>query len=234
MTKEPFYSVLPLVYELYGIEMDEDQFETLGMIAWKKIGNKDYTIKIVKAHPECDPSGGWSVCKPCDLNKIEAITLPFEDAQQTSSVINNPGFYNHNVEQDIEWAKRMPNELYLPGKFVKYKELGDKIYFTEPYAVVQIMYKSFFFDEDNLPFLNSKEQNAIAAYCAYTINYKKGIQTKDQATLQIAQLLKQDWLKLCSEARVAEELSQNDVNEILDAQVSWDRHNFGRTSKPIK
>lgn len=234
MQKEPLYSVLPLLDELYGIEMDEDQFETLAMIAYKKIGNKDFKIKITRAFPQPDPCGGWYVCKPCDVDLIEAITLPFEDAQETSNIINYPGFYTHDVEEDIEWQKIMPNELYLRGKFVKYKELGDKIYFTEPFPMVQIMYKSSYLDEDGLPYINSKEQNAIAAYCAYSYYYRKGIKTKDSATMQIAASLKTDWLKLCSEARVAEALSQNDMNEILDTQVSWDRHNFGRTSKPIK
>jgi hypothetical protein len=51
----------------------------------------------------------------------------------------------------------MPNELYIPGKYVKYKELGDKIYFTEPFSIVTILYKSLFSGDDGLPYLNNKE-----------------------------------------------------------------------------
>lgn len=233
MTKDPFYSAYPLIYELFGVEIDEDTFETLGMIAWKKIGNKDYKIKIVHMHPQQDPSGGWFICKPCDLDQIEAITLPFEDAQTTSSVNNNNLVYTAPVEAFIETGKFMPHELYMSGKYVKYKELGDRIYFTEPFRVVFLMYKSLYSGEDGLPYLNSKEQMAIATYCAYATLYKQGLKTRDANTIQLAAALKADWLKACSQARVPEEFSQNDMNEILDAQTSWDRHSYGRTSKPI-
>ena len=78
---------------------------------------------LLKATPEADISGGWFVCKPCNLDSIEAITLNYESAQETSSVSNFAGVQNHAIEQWIEADKRMPNELYIPGKFVKYKEL---------------------------------------------------------------------------------------------------------------
>lgn len=234
MIKDPFYSAYPLVYELYGVEIDEDTFENLGMIAWRKIGNKDYKMKVVHMKPQHDPCGGWYVCKPCDVDQIEAITLPFEDAQATSSVVNNAAVYTQPIEQFIENAKVMPNELYIPGKYVKYKELGDKIYFTEPFSIVTILYKSLFSGDDGLPYLNNKEQFAVATYCAYTTLYRQGIKTRDANTIQLAGALKADWLKACSQARVPEEFSQNEMNEILDSQTSWDRHNFGRTSKPIK
>jgi hypothetical protein len=31
--------------ELYGVELTPDQFETMGLIAWEKIGNKSSVIK---------------------------------------------------------------------------------------------------------------------------------------------------------------------------------------------
>ena len=42
MEKYKFYSALSHCYETYGVELDEDQFETYAMSAWRKIGNKDY------------------------------------------------------------------------------------------------------------------------------------------------------------------------------------------------
>lgn len=35
--------------------------------------------------------------------------------------------------------------------------------------------------------------------------------TKDSATIQMAQVLKKDWLRMCDAARVAESISQNDA-----------------------
>lgn len=239
MTKYPLYTALSQLYELYGIELDEDTFETYAMSAWNKIGNKDYKIRIMKAHPICDPKGGWYVCKPCDMangnGSIEAITLNFESAAETSAVENFPGLYNHDIEQWIEANKTIPNELYIPGKFVKYKELGDRIYFTEPYPEVNILYKEWYLDDDGLPYVNDKELNAIVAYCAYAHDFKHARMTKDANMMQIAQLEQAEWKRLCSEARTPVEMSQNSVNEVLDALTSWDTHHYGVSStKPIR
>lgn len=234
MTQEPLYSALVLCNDLYGVELDEDTFETYAMTAYHKIGNHNYKMKVVRLTPQADPSGGWFVCAPKDLNYIEAITLPFEDAQETSSVINFPGPYTHAIEQDIEAQKIMPSEFYIPGKYVKYQEIGDRIYFTEPLRIVNILYKSFQYDDEDLPYINEKEKNAIAAYCAYSFYFKRGLMTKDTATLQMAQLLKKDWLRLCDAARVAITVSQNDAQDMIDVATSFDRHAYGLTRKPIR
>ena len=76
---------------------------------------------------------------------------------------------------------------------------------------------------------------AIAAYCAYAYDLKRGRVQKDQATLQLAQMEYAIWSKLCSEARVADSLSQNEINEILDVLTSFDIHSYNVSStKPIK
>jgi len=141
MKTYPLYTALSQLYEVYGIELDEDTFETYALSAYNKIGNKQYRLHVIKACPKCDPSGGWFVTKPCDMSSIEAITLDFEPAAETSATDNYPGIFNHNVEQWIEANKIMKDELYLSGKFVKFSELGDRIYFTEPYPSVNILYK---------------------------------------------------------------------------------------------
>ena len=76
---------------------------------------------------------------------------------------------------------------------------------------------------------------AIAAYCAYAYDLKRGRVQKDQATLQLSQIEYAMWSKLCSEARVADSLSQNEINEILDVLTSFDIHSYNVSStKPIK
>lgn len=80
MTQEPLYSALVLCNELYGVELDEDTFETYAMTAYNKIGNHNYKMKVAHVTPQPDKTGGWFVCIPEDLLYIEAITLPFEDA----------------------------------------------------------------------------------------------------------------------------------------------------------
>lgn len=233
MKKFDFYTALSQCYEMYGVELDEDTFETYAMSAWRKIGNKDYKMYLMHAHPEVDCEGGWFVCLPCNCDTVEAITLPFEDAQEMTTTQPHYGVYSHPIEQEIEGAKRMPNELYIPGKYVKFKELGDKVYFTEPFPEVNILYKGLFAGEDGLPMLSTREIDAIALYCAYCYHYKRGLMTKDASELQIAQMLKTEWLQACSNARTPESISQNAMNEILCVMTSFNRSSYGRTHKPI-
>lgn len=235
MAKFPFKAAMSQANELYGLELDEDTFETYAMSAWVKIGNKDFRTKVVKATPEKDPNGGWFVCMPCDLANggvIEAVTINSEDAQLVTSTDNHAGMYNVATENRIEITKHNPSALYISGKFIKYQELGDKIYFNEPVPSVNILYKAIFTDEDGLPYLNEKEIDAIAAYCAFAEDLKKARLTKDPNTLQMAQLEEQRWKRLCDSARVPMDISQNQMNNILDAAVSRDVHAYGRTYKP--
>ena len=50
--------------------------------------------------------------------------------------------------------------------------------------------------------------------------------------INLAYSLEQRWLKQCDQARVTQ-LSQNDINDILNVRDSWNRHNYGMSFKPI-
>ena len=234
MIKYPMYTALTQVSELHGLELNEDTFETYAMSAYNKIGNKDYRLYRTRLYPKADPDGGWFVEKPCNMDSIEAITLDYESAQSTHTMDVNAGSKFQNIEQDIERTKSHTSDFYMPGKLVKYKELADRIYFNSPYAAVNLLYKGQYLDENGLPFINDKELDAIVAYCVYAEDLKKARLTKDQNTFQMAQLEYQLWQKACSNARTPMELSQNQMNEILDVMTSWDRHSYGASSsKPI-
>ena len=235
MTKYPLYTALTYLNDFYGIEMDEDAFETYALSAYKKIGNKDFRFKVIRVKPEKNPDGGWFISKPCDMEEIEAITLPFETGKEVSATDNYLAYKTYDIENWIEEFKRNRDEFYLPGAFVKYQEYQDRIGFLEAYPKLNILYKAVDSDEDGLPYISEKEAEAIAAYCAFCYDQKRGRIQKDQGTLQIAQMEYAQWQKLCSQARVADSFSQNEINEILDILTSMDVHSYNVSStKPIK
>ena len=235
MKKYPFYTALSQLSEMFGVELDDDTFETYGLSAYNKIGNKDYRMYRTRLYPQADPDGGWYVEKPCNLDSIEAITLDFESAQSTHNYDYAAGATNHNIEQVIEHSKTDPSEFYISGQLVKYKELGDRIYFNSPYPVINLLYKGQYLDEQGLPYINDKELDAIVAYCVYAEDIKKARLTKDTNTYQMAQLEYQLWQKACSNARTPIEISQNHMNEILDVMTSWNVHSYSTSStKPIQ
>jgi hypothetical protein len=48
MKQYPLYTALTQLYELHGLELDEDTFETYALSAYNKIGNKNYRMYKTK------------------------------------------------------------------------------------------------------------------------------------------------------------------------------------------
>ena len=52
--------------------------------------------------------------------------------------------------------------------------------------------------------------------------------------VQMAQALEIKWNRQCDAARVPDSISQNEMNEILDAKSNWNRKIYGKTYKPLR
>ena len=251
MEENNFYTAMSHLYDVYGVELKEDMFETLGMIAWEKIGNVRSRMYQIQLAPEVDTemartvtsnttqgkiisNTAWYVCLPCNVNAIEAVTANFEDYQRTSSTQNFPGMSSLPIENQIEFSKYGSNSLYMSGKLINYNQIGDRLYFTEQYPAVNILYKGYHLDETGLPYLTNKEVDAIALYCAYISDFKKARQTMDANTMQVSAATKQLWEKACSAARVPKHITDNDMHTVLNAMTSWNRKSYNKTYKPIQ
>ena len=230
MTRNNFYYALTLVDQLFGIEVQEDDFEEIALIAWNQIGNKrsrlyHYTICL----DECQKS----LELPCNVDTIEAVTTNFEDYQHVTNH-NDENYSSAYIENYIEHHKAFRNPLYARGKFVEYERVGDTLYFNQPYDKIHILYKGVVVDENGLPEINDKEALAIATFVAYTIKFKEGLMNNNKNSLELAQMLRQQWLVRCDQARVPEEMSQNDFDTILDIKNSSNRKLFGISFKPVR
>jgi hypothetical protein len=162
------------------------------------------------------------------------VATNYEDYQKTSNKNINSGVESGWTEGYIESRKYNTNSLYLPGKYVKYHREGNTLKFSDKFDSVSVLYKGYVVDEEGLPYLTSKEVDAVAVFCAYVKTNKNALVTKDSATMQNALMLEQKWKSLCTQARVPEYISQNDMDEILNVASSWDRKRFGRSFKPVR
>ena len=220
--------------ELYGTELTPDEFESLGLIAWGKIGNKQYRLYKYVVRPEKTDFDEYVVDLPCNVDEIEAVTAGYEDYQKTTSTTVAGNNQNGWIEGYIESRKYNTGTLATSGKFIKYRVEDNRIIINDRFNVVNILYKGFVVDDDGLPLLNEKELDAIAAYCAFADTRKKAILTRDQATTQQMIYLEQNWKMLCTQARVPIYINQNEMDEILNVAASWDRKRFGKSFKPIR
>lgn len=215
---------------LFGIELSEEDVEELGLIAWQKIGNKRVRTYRYCTNISCD--GDHSIELPCNADIIEAVTYGFEDWNYTDNVKLNGDINSSFTENYIESRKAFTNPLYISGKFVKYERVGDRLYIDPRYTgIINILYRGIILDDDGLPELTDKEVDAIAAYCAYTVKFKEYLMNHNRDALESANILKNEWNRLCDAARVSDYINQNEMNQILDAKTSWGRKTYGKSYK---
>ena len=139
ITQHPFYTAYTYLLDMFGVEISEDLFETMGYVAWTKIGNKQTRMYKTQLVPEKDLNYGWYVDIPCNADIIESVTTNYEDYQKTSSKSDYPGINSLPTENFVEYMKFGTNDQYISGKLVKYRQLGDKLYLTEPYTLINIL-----------------------------------------------------------------------------------------------
>lgn len=226
-----FHYAISLAQTLYDVEGDTEDLEEIGLVAHNFIGNKNTQLHKAILNVNCEDG---SVQLPCGVDIIESVTYcGIEDWNYTSNIKEHGDLSSLYTESYIESQKAFLDPHYTSGKFVKYRKVGDKLYVNKGLGKVIVLYHGIILDEDGLPEINDKEAIAIAEYIAYVIKYKEAIRTNNRNVLQMAQELKQQWLFHCSAARVPEHISQNEMDQILNAQSSWDRKTYGNSYKPI-
>lgn len=225
-----FKYALTLANQLYDVDINEDTFEELGLIAWNFIGNKRCRLYRYSTRIDC---ATLSIQLPCNADIIEAVTYSFEDWRYTTNTTPNGDLNSAFIESYIESRKLFTDPLYIHGKYAHYERSGDTLYFDKDYGLINILYKGIIVDDEGLPEINDKEAMAIATYCAYTLKYKEGLRTNNGNTLQVAALLKNEWNKFVDAARVPAYINQNDMDEILDIGTRYDRKIFNKSYKPI-
>ena len=225
-----FNYIYTVANSLYGLELEPEQFEELGLTAWNLIGNKTVRLYNYSADISCD---NLSVQLPCNCDIIEAVTYNHEDWNYSTNKTVNGDYNSQFTEQYIEARKLYQAPLYVSGKYAKYERVGDILYFDKDYGKVNILYKGVILDEDGLPKVNEKEALAIATYIAFATKQKQGWITNNQNIIQLAQYLYQQWLKYCDSARVPLSIDQNTMNQVLDAKSSWNRKVYNKAYKPI-
>ena len=234
ITEYNFNTAYTQAKELYGTELDPNEFESIGLIGWSRIGNRNTSLYKYMVHPEQDELGNYYVDLPCNCDIIEAVTTSYEDYQKTSPTTLAGQTMSGWIEGYIESRKFNTNHLYPSGKFIKFRREGDRLFLADRFDDVIILYHGIKADKQGLPLLNEKELDAIAAFCAFSYTRRKALTTRDQTTFQMAQYLELEWKRLCTAARVPEYFDQNEMDQILEVGVSWDRKRFGRSYKPIR
>lgn len=231
MTLNDFHYAMSLMETLYGVTMQEDQFEEIALVGWGLIGNKRTRLY---RYSTCVSDCSDGVELPCNADEIEAVTTDFEEWNNSTNDTPNGDINSAYTESYIEHRKSFRSPLYIPGKLIHYERVGNTLYFDRPHGKINILYKGVILDDNGLPQITDKEASALATYCAYVSKFKEGLQTNNAAIIQMAQMLKSRWDLQCDQARADHYMSQNEWNDVLDAKTSWNRKQFDKSLKLYK
>jgi len=204
-----FHYAISLAQTLYDIEFtDIEQAEEIGLVAYSHIGN--HHTHLYRTSEVVDPETG-SIELPCNLLHIESVTEACHEDWESSSATHEYGNTSSAAVEDyIEARKVRRDPLYESGRFVKYRQEGNRIYVNRQFGRVNILYHGEILDEDGLPYLNDKEAIAIAEYLGYITKYKEAIRTNNKAALPVANDLKQKRRFHRDAARGPEKTSQKE------------------------
>ena len=228
MNYNNFHYVAVLLDQLYGMELNDEDLEEIGLIGWNLIGNKNTRLYQYRTCVNKDNQ----IVLPCNVSSIESITTSYEDWNRVTNYSEQGDQRTSFIENHIEAEKIYKSPYYQSGKLIPYHQSEEVLQFDRNYGTLNILYKGILADEEGLPKLTDKEANAIATYIAYVKKYKEGLITNNPNIINLASSLEAKWLKQCDQARVSQ-LSQNDMNQILNIKDSWNRHSYGYSYKPI-
>ena len=145
-----FHTAYTQARELYGLELNPDEFESLGLIAWGKIGNKMSKLYKYQVVPDQSVNGEYIIPLPCNVDRIEAVTADYEDYQKTTPTTLAGNNQNGWIEGYIETRKFNTGTLNVSGKYIKYREEGV----TDNKLIIKAM---------NLDKNNKNSKDSIAA-----------------------------------------------------------------------
>lgn len=223
-----FYYALSLLNTLFGLTLQEDEFEEIAIVGWNFIGNKRMRIYRYQVQVNDCKIG---IELPCNVDQIEAVTTDWEEWDYSTNDTPNGNIQSAFIESYIEHRKAFRDPLYARGKFVKYERVGDMLYFDRPYGKINILYRGVILDDNGLPKITDKEALALATYCAYTMKFKEGMLTNNANIIQFAESLRGQWLLRADQARNDYYMSQNEWDQVLEAKSSWNRKSHSRSYK---
>lgn len=223
----PFQSVSNTLYQIYGVDMNEEDVEEIGMHGWGHIGNKRTAMY---RHSGCTEDCRLKL--PCNVDIIEAVTSDEVD-YITGENLQAYDYSNEIVEGNLDARQRVSSFYHTNGRLIDYVRISnDEIQLPRDYNNVNVLYKGVILDDTGLPELTEKEVNAIACYIAFVEMRKESYVTRERGAAELSMILEAEWKRRCEHARTPDYLNQNAMDKILRSKNSWDRKTFSISFKP--
>ena len=219
---------------LYGLSMDEYDYLDLAVDMLRDI--KNFGIRPYKTFVTVDENGYLDI--PCNMNIVEGVVTAHQGEIEYNDreVIkprsrNNDGYYTANTVRNLlEWPVRTLN--IIDGQ-LSYKLEEDRILIYDDFyrrKEVCIAFTGFSTDDEGYPMITRKQANALAAGAAKSIIMKAAM-NGDQKKAQMLEFIMKEAGRLKQAASIPEDISDVQLDELLDAQNTFNRKSYKRPNK---
>lgn len=228
---------LPVAKTKYGITINEYDYLDLAIDFLRDVrhfGATDY-YAVVKS----DESGNISL--PCNLKSIEGlmtyrIGLQKYDNRILYTIENKLGGMDNFlaqlniVDELLYWPDQTSSKRNGDG-YVSYRFVdGRTINVKAPNITLILAYNGLTVDAEGFPFITRKQANGIAGAVLHQQTLLKAIKG-DKNAVNMISYTTQESGRLKQAASIPEEITDNELDEVLNAKTSFNRKTFRRPSK---
>jgi hypothetical protein len=240
---ENFLNAKFLLKDLFDITMTDEDFIEKAYRGYRKIGN------IATAnHKHKGLVENQMIKLPCNVEFIESLStgdLVLDSINDIIIVTENPNgpitnqyYYPDLLGYDnINKINLSRTNLHPTGQFIPYEICGKNEFLkvSEKFEgeTLLVIYRGQVLDEDGLPALTAKEVEALAYYVAY-LDVQKRIFMKEPGMADLFQIIKPEYIRTMTAAKIPEYVSQNFWDQLLSAHTRMDRKTFGNSYRLIR
>lgn len=229
---------LPILKSSYGLSMDEYDYLDLAINELRDIkhfGSTEYlTILTVDAE-------GW-VDLPCNLDTIDAVMTARMGAKAFGDRVRYDMDSKKGTDDYFTAIEIMDSLVFIPTfgltkfsvgtGYITYQLKGKRIFVGRDLVNerVSLAFTGISVDPEGYPKITRKQANAIAIKAAYAITFKKAL-GGNQVAGSMIQYLQAEAARLKQGASIPEDISDNDVDDMLNIQTSFNRKSYKRPTK---
>ena len=221
---------------LYGTSIDEFDYIDIAIDALRDI--KHYGITEYIAYVILDKEG--KAYLPCNLNNIDAVTTAAMGQEQFHTRVEYKMENCEQVTDDYYASKKIMDSLsHVRAKnmFIKNSYLS---YTLEDNNIIRVVgmeeekiavaFTGIKTDDDGYPMITRKQANAIAAVTAKVIAVRSGF-LGNKLAIGMLDYIDPEAARLKQSASIPEEITDNEIGEILNIQTCFNRKMPNRSSK---
>lgn len=224
---------------MYGMHIDEFDYLDIAVDALRSIkhfGTTEYISYITVG-------AGGKVHLPCNMDSIDAVTTEEMGRKAFSTrvefemdgIIGTDTYYT--MESTMTALGR--HRGYRPGLagaygkgYVSYQLEGNVIRVDDQYIGNRIAfaYTGIATDLEGFPLITRKQSNALAAISARVLSVK-GANRGDKGLASMVEYYTGVSARLIQAASIPEDITDNELDEVLNAKTSFNRKSINRPTK---